>query len=343
MNICYLLESTELSGGVRVVFDQARALKKRGHKVLIRAARGNHKWYPHQIDVAYVSDLSSDFNPGVPVQDVVIATFWTTVYQAMRLKSAQKFHLCQGYEGSSIEYSHSLLAIEEAYKVPIPKLTIGDWLSDRLVNIFGPDSFKIHNIGQIVDLELFTPSPLLRQNSSRKVRTLVSGVFDADVKAIKYALNAIALLRKKKVGIQLIRVSPVNTAIKEQAITGIDQYYTHISPAQMTKIYHNCDMFIAPSLSHEGFGLPFAEALACGIPSVATAIPSHLSFDKIHDYACFVPEKDPAAMVNAALNIIEDRHLQKHLRNRGIEIVNKNFRSEDVAERLEVIFSNALK
>lgn len=347
MNICYLLESAELSGGVRVVFDQARALKKRGHTVVVRAARGDHKWYPHQIDIVYVSDLSADFNPEEPVQDVVIATFWTTVHHAMRLKSRQKFHLCQGYEGGFMEYADLRHEIEAVYRLPIAKLTIGKWLSDILENNFGKDTFTIYNIGQIVDLEIFRPLPASEkqfpQSISNQVKILIVGHFGMSVKGIRYALHAVKLLREKGVKVYLTRISPVNLITEESALTDIDEYHTHISPSDMNLIYQKNDLLLSPSLAQEGFGLPFAEALACGIPTVATAIPSHLAFSSIHDYTCFVPEKDPAAMADASLNIIEDSHLQKHLRDRGIEIVNNNFKSEDVAERLETLFYKASK
>lgn len=57
LKICYLLESTNLSGGVRVVFDQTRVLRERGHEVKVRALFGDHMWYPYSVDVDYVSDL----------------------------------------------------------------------------------------------------------------------------------------------------------------------------------------------------------------------------------------------------------------------------------------------
>lgn len=60
LKICYLLESTNLSGGVRVVFDQTRALRERGHEVKVRALFGDHMWYPYSVDVDYVSDLASN-------------------------------------------------------------------------------------------------------------------------------------------------------------------------------------------------------------------------------------------------------------------------------------------
>lgn len=344
MKICYLLESVELSGGVRIVLDQARALQSRGHNVVVRALSGNHLWYPHHIDVDYVNDLSSGF---AHIPDIVVATFWTTVKPALKIEHAVKFHLCQGYEGGFVEYASLRSEIEAAYKHPITKITIGKWLSDILENNFGKENFSIYNIGQIVDLETFVPLPAeekqLPQATSKQVKILIVGHFGMSVKGIPYALHAAKLLREKGIEIYLIRVSQVDLFTEEIAIAHIDEYHTHISPSELNEIYQKSDLLFSPSLAQEGFGLPFAEALACGIPTVATAIPSYLDFDPIHDYTCFVPEKDPVAMADAALKIIGDRHLQRHLRTRGIEVVNNNFRSGMVADRLEAIFHEALK
>ncbi|HET6516304.1 MAG TPA: glycosyltransferase family 4 protein [Thermodesulfovibrionales bacterium] len=347
MRICYLLESTELCGGVRVVFDQARALQKLGHRVTIRALRGDHLWYPYPVDVDYVSDLSAEFVRHEERQDIVIATFWTTVKPALRLSGRKRFHLCQGYEGDNREYADRKDLIEDSYKVPVPKLTVGDWLSKRLIDLFGSGGFAVHTIGQIVDLDLYRPLPFWKRwfstERSGGTRVLVSGLFDASVKAIGDALQAVALLRESGIEVNLTRVSTSDTLTRENEITAVDEYLISVPPARMAAIYQASDLFIAPSLSHEGFGLPFGEALACGIPSVATAIPSHMSFDIDHDYACFVPEGDPPSIADAALNIMKDRDLRTRLRKRGIEVVRNKFRSDMVAARLESVFSEALK
>lgn len=345
MNICYLLESTELSGGVRVVFDQARALKKLGHNACVRASRGNHKWYPHQIEVDYVPDLSSDFSHGKPFPDVVIATFWTTVQPALKLAAGQKFHLCQGYEGDLPEYSQLLPEIEAAYKIPLPKITIGPWLSNRLKEVFGAGCFEIYTSGQIVDLDIFKPLPSgirhILGGGSKEIRILIVGLYESTVKDIPTALKAVGMLRERGFKICLTRVSPCLPREREYDITCINEYHTNISPVKLAMIYQECDLFLAPSISGEGFGLPFAEALACGMPSVATAIPSHISFDSNPDYACFVPEKDPEAMADAAIHIIQDACLQGRLSKRGVEVVHNNFRAEAVAKKLESVFMGA--
>ena len=340
MRIWYLLESTELCGGVRVVFDQARALEKRGHTVTMKALRGNHQWYPYEVEVDYVTDFSSLRSGTKP--DVVIATFWTTVRPAIELESDLTFHFCQGYEGDITEYASIRSDIESAYRLPIPKITVGPWLSGRLHECFGEEAFRTFEVGQVVDLDFFKPPrPWERRLSimrSRKTSVLLVGLYENSVKAVPDGLSCVALLRAKGLGIHLIRVSNGEPSEKELAYTPIDEYHINLLPKEMRRIYHRTDLFLAPSLAHEGFGLPFAEALACGVPSVATAIPSYLSFDSRHDYACFVPEHDPAAMAKSAEQIIRDPSLRLSLRNNAIKVVIRNFHGDSVARKLEEAF-----
>lgn len=342
MIICYLLESTELSGGVRVVFDHARLLTKKGHNVIIRAKYGNHQWYHHAIDVNYVDDLASSFPENTTVPDVVIATFWTTVKAAIQLNCPNVFHFCQGYEADFPEYASLRKQIEQAYHLPIPKLTIGDWLTTRLQQIYGSSDFTVQTIGQIVDTELFTPpyfafNRILRKLLRRPVKILVIGLFESSVKGIPDALHAIRMLRQQGIRIYVTRVSNKVPSEKEKNITQIDCYLSMLPPQTVANLYRTHDLMLAPSLAQEGFGLPFVEALASGLPCVATAIPSHLSFDHTHDYAVFVPPSNPNAMAQAIFTLLNTPRKQTYLRTRGPQLIQELFSSNTAVARLEKI------
>src|SRR5207253_9352819 len=98
---------------------------------------------------------------------------------------------------------------------------------------------------------------------------------------------------------------------------------------------------LAPNHRQEGFGLPAAEAMASGIPTVLTAIPSYLSFDETHDYALFAPEQNAIELGEKLIEVLGDEELRDRLRTRGREVA-EQWRVEHVADRLERFFRSRL-
>ncbi len=348
MIIYFLLESTELSGGVRVVFDHARLLAQKGHQVFIRARSGDHRWYHHNITIDYVEDLAAPIAIDADAPDIVMATFWTTVAAATRINCRQIFHFCQGYEGDLPEYASIHKKIDQAYRTPIPKLTVGDWLTKRLRHIYGDSGFDTHTIGQIVDTALYKPHrlssfiPRIRKLLHQPVKILLMGLFESSVKGIPDALSALDMVRNQDFKIHLTRVSSHALSETEKNMTSIHRYLTKQRPETIAHLYRTHDLMIAPSHAQEGFGLPFAEALASGLPCVATSIPSHLSFDRRHDYAVFVPPANPEAIAQAIIKLSGNPHQQNYLRKRGPQLMRQLFSSNAATERLEYICLNAL-
>jgi glycosyltransferase involved in cell wall biosynthesis len=237
-------------------------------------------------------------------------------------------------------------AIEAAYLTPIPKITIGEWLSDQLKVRFGAQAFPIFCIGQIVDTDLFRPGPYIWHRlwsfCRPPFRILVAGLYESSCKGVADGLKAVAIMRQQGEPLHLIRVSIGEPSKQEASLTEIDEYYTMISSKAMALLYQRAHLFLAPSRKAEGFGLPFAEALASGLPVVATMIPSYLSFSKEKDYACFVPEADPKAMAQACSQVLHDRALRHRLQRRGPSVVRRRFRGEEIARRLEAVFTRLI-
>jgi glycosyltransferase involved in cell wall biosynthesis len=63
-----------------------------------------------------------------------------------------------------------------------------------------------------------------------------------------------------------------------------------MTEAGMAEIYNDPRVIAAISLTHgEGFGLPFIEAAACGLPVMATNWSGHIDFLNKDGKALFVP------------------------------------------------------
>ncbi len=133
LSVAYLLDSTELFGGVKVVLLQAEALARRGHRVTVVSPDAPPEWFP----LMRARFERSAFSDSAALADaqVRVATFWETVAPALAGARGPVFHLCQGYEGEITFYRDRWGAIEEVYRAPTHKLAISATLAERLAEL----------------------------------------------------------------------------------------------------------------------------------------------------------------------------------------------------------------
>ena len=84
-----------------------------------------------------------------------------------------------------------------------------------------------------------------------------------------------------------------------------------VSDAELAGWYHSADAFVFPSVK-EGWGLALLEAMASGLPAIATDIPVFREFLDRSD-AVLVPPADAAALSRAMLTVATDPALRPRL------------------------------
>ncbi|HEX9982348.1 MAG TPA: glycosyltransferase family 4 protein [Thermoanaerobaculia bacterium] len=326
LKITYFVPDTEPSGGVRIQLVHADALIARGHQVRLVTLGQPLTWRSSRAEWIYVDDFrqydASD-------QDFVVGTFWLTVPFAYEAAGDRAVHLCQGYEGAFSAYEPIRPQIEEAYKLPIPKLVV----SKSLIPICKRFTEDVTFIGQVVEDEFYRRAT---PREHEPPRVLLCGQAQADLKGIQDGYGAVTHARWFHQKLDLIRVSPWIPS-REEPLETVQEFHVALTTTEMTRLMHSCDILIAPNHREEGFGLPAAEALASGIPCVMTSIPSYLSFDERHDYALFAPQENAAELGERLIELLGDTELRERLRVRGRQVA-EQWRVEHVADRLEQFF-----
>ena len=331
MNIAYLLEDTNIAGGIRVAAAQADALIGRGHHVTLITTGAPLTWRESRAEWQYVKALDAvDAKPF----DFVVGTFWTTLESTFAIASNRSVHLCQGYEGSFTAYRDLKSDIDTAYRLPIPKITVSPHLVDICRQFYDDATY----IGQIVDAIFYQQRSAARAGVPR---VLLVGPAQADFKGVDIGYQAVRQARQRGARFDLVRVSQWAPA-RDEPVDLASEFHTALDTCEMAKLIASCDIFLGPSRAQEGFGLPAAEAMASGVPTVLTEIPSFLSWDGVHDYALFVAEEDGPAVAEALVRLLGDHGLQRRLATRGRELV-EQFRAEKTAARLESFFSERLQ
>ena len=326
MNIAYLMEDTELSGGQRVQLAHADALIARGHRVRIVTKGLPLTWRHSTADWVYVDEFSEYDASG---DDFVVGTFWLTLEPAYQLGGARAVHFCQGYEGLISAYEPVLPKIEAAYSLPMPKLVV----AKSLVPICRRFTEDVTYIGQVVEEEFYRA---VTPREHEPPRVLLCGQHQAYFRGIQEGYGAVAHARWFHQKLDLIRVSPWAPS-REEPLDAVQEFHVALTTAEMTRLVHSCDLLIGPNHREEGFGLPAAEAMAAGIPCLLTAIPSYLSFDDSQDYALFAPEENAIELGEKLIELLGDADLRERLRHRGREVA-EQWRAERVVDRLEQFF-----
>jgi alpha-1,3-rhamnosyl/mannosyltransferase len=87
-----------------------------------------------------------------------------------------------------------------------------------------------------------------------------------------------------------------------------------VEEAELLRLYRGAAALVYPS-QYEGFGLPILEAMACGIPVLASRTPS--AEEVGGDAALLLPPDDAGAWTSALRGVLSDAHCSADLRQRG--------------------------
>jgi len=115
-------------------------------------------------------------------------------------------------------------------------------------------------------------------------------------------------------------------------------YLGRVSRSRLVRLMQAASIFVYPSL-YEGFGLPPAEAMACGIPTI-TSNRSSLP-EVVGDAGLLFAPESAEELANAIGRLLDEASLATELGNRGWRRAQR-FRWEHSAELMEQLFLQAL-
>lgn len=147
-------------------------------------------------------------------------------------------------------------------------------------------------------------------------------------KRVDVLLDVFAAVRAARPGVRLIKAGePLDESLARRVETlGVSDAIVHVprfsgdSPrgwATLAAVYRRARLVLQPSEA-EGFGLPVAEAMACGAPLLVSEIP--VLREVAADAAVYAPVGDVAAWTRAVLTLLDEPHsVTAERRARGLE------------------------
>jgi glycosyltransferase involved in cell wall biosynthesis len=161
---------------------------------------------------------------------------------------------------------------------------------------------------------------------------LVVHPFENAWKGVRTALEAIQELRRRGLDLVLVRLSQWPLSDTGRALVEPDEYHEHLSPERVPALMAGCDLLLAPSWEQEGFGLPVLEAMAAGVPVVASNIPAFRDFAA--GAALLVPPEDVRAFADAAEHVLRDPGRWRTMRRAGLDVAGR-FNEKAAADAAE--------
>jgi len=114
------------------------------------------------------------------------------------------------------------------------------------------------------------------------------------------------------------------------------------SQADVTPYLQAADLFVLPSAA-EGLSLALLEALACGLPVIATSVGGNPEVIHHLETGWLTPPDDPLALTEAIVTLLEDEKLQSRLRENARAHVVQNYSLAKMADRLVDLYRQVLE
>ncbi|ELY83130.1 glycosyltransferase family 4 protein [Natrinema altunense] len=220
-------------------------------------------------------------------------------------------------------------------------LTVSESAKHRTVTDFGADPESIRVVHNGIDTDLF--EPVDRSRDRPRVMTTVSA--DVPLKGARYLLEAFAAVREE-IDAELVVVGEFDEGgdcdrlVSDLGIADAIETHSEISYERMVELYGTADIAVVPSI-YEGFGLPAGEALACGVPVVATTgggLP-----EVVGDAGVLVDPGDADAMADAIQGLLTDGDRRRRLGERGRARIVSEFDWERAAHETVRTYRDAIE
>jgi glycosyltransferase involved in cell wall biosynthesis len=235
-----------------------------------------------------------------------VATLWATVFMLDQIKSRHKYHLVQNDEDSP-EYSDLLYPLAKlAYSsIGVTKIVINSHLKHRF-----PTSIQIPvSIDPIFRLTI----PV----KARRNKRVLFPLRKSPTKGAEYMIKAALILNTEMDDVMLESFGDYCGRIP-----GFINHHGVVSNSELVRLYNEASIFVLPS-TIEGFGLPVAEAMACGDAVISTSClgPSELIINGTN--GLLVPPKDPVAIFRAVKLLLSNDSLRIRLAENGCNTISR--------------------
>lgn len=211
------------------------------------------------------------------------------------------------------------------------------------------DKFRVVYNG--IDTDIYNGNEEASQNRGGLI--MVANTDDRK-KGVLYLLQALQMLGKDKIKLTIVDdaerhssyvedVGPLPSygfkLVRKLNLDGMVHFTGRLAREELAQHYSAAQIAIVPSL-YEGFGIPAAEAMACGTPVIATtggALP-----EVVGDAGILVPPGSADALAAAIKQLLDDKQAQQRMSEAGRKRVEEKFSWEQAARKTLEVYQEVL-
>jgi glycosyltransferase involved in cell wall biosynthesis len=195
-------------------------------------------------------------------------------------------------------------------------LTVSENSKKDIEAQMGVDARTLHIVPVGVDQQQFRPLPHVARVPGRLITTASA---DVTLKGLSYLIEALAKVRTEREDAHLVVIgrprhkSAVPAQIERLGLKGAVEFVSGVTDERIVELYAEAEIAVVPSL-YEGFSLPAIEAMASGVPIVATtggALPEVVGRDGAS--GVLVPPADPGSLASTIVDVLNNAELRAKL------------------------------
>ncbi len=253
-----------------------------------------------------------------------------------------------------ITHKHSIVNIKKHHLFILLEMVINFAnkkiiaISESVKNSLSKFEFIPHNkifvLHNCIDYQKFNKEAVKKNNFDGN--DIVIGIVGRieKVKGIEYLILAMKIILAKfpNVKLEIIGDGSELSNLKSLAeSSGISKSVFFFGKFKdVIPFYKRMDIFVLPSVL-EGFGIVLLEAMASGIPVVATNVNGIKEVVADMKNGLLIPSRNPEAIAQAVIKLIENPELTYNLVNNGLERA-RNFDIQSHINKLENLYTNLL-
>ena len=178
-----------------------------------------------------------------------------------------------------------------------------------------------------------------------KGRIIVTNSADIPLKGLPFLLRAVSELAVSR-AVRLVIVGElkqngtVARLIADLGLSGRITFTGRLDPPDFVREYARASVAVVPSV-YEGFGLPAAEAMACGVPVISTtggALP-----EVVGNAGLLVPPANTPALVKALASVLDNPEFAGALGAAGCRRVGMLFTWRRAAQKTVAVYREAIR